>query len=72
SPNPNNGNFTIKVAGFNESASATLTDFSGNEIQTYKLHNGDNKIEKEGLQSGTYFVVLRVDGKQEARQIIIK
>ena len=72
SPNPNSGNFVIKVTDFKISANAVLTDFSGNQIQTYSLQKGDNKIEKEGLTKGTYFVVLRVDGKQETRQIIIK
>ncbi len=71
-PNPNSGTFSIHLTDFNESASATLTDFSGNEIQTYRLRKGDNIIEKEGLKKGTYFVVLRIDGKQEARQIIVK
>lgn len=72
SPNPNSGNFVIKVTDFEISANAVLTDFSGNRIQTYSLQKGDNKIEKGGLKEGTYFVVLRVDGKQETRQIIIK
>jgi hypothetical protein len=72
SPNPNNGNFVIKVTDFEISANAVLTDFSGNQIQTYSLQKGDNKIEKEGLEKGIYFVVLRVDGKQETRKIIIK
>ena len=71
-PNPNSGTFRIHLTDFNDSASATLTDFSANEIQTYRLRKGDNIIEKEGLTKGTYFVVLRIDGKQEARQVIIK
>ncbi len=71
-PNPSSGNFNIKISGDIENASAVLTDFSGNEIQTYSLQKGDNKIEKDTLKKGTYFVVLRVDGKQETRQIIIK
>jgi hypothetical protein len=72
SPNPNRGNFNIKVLDFADRASATLTDFSGNEIQTFTLRKGDNKIEKEGLAAGTYFVVLTVDGKRDVRQIVIK
>jgi hypothetical protein len=71
-PNPNSGTFRIHLTDFNDSASATLTDFSANEIQTYRLRKGDNIIEKEGLTKGTYFVVLQIDGKQEARQVIIK
>lgn len=72
SPNPNSGNFVVKVTDFETSADAVLTDFSGNKIQTYSLQKGDNKIEKGGLKKGTYFVILHVDGKQETRQIIIK
>ena len=72
SPNPNSGNFNIKVTDFSKSATAILTDFSGSEIQTFILRKGDNKIEKEGLAKGTYFIVLKVDGKQETRQIVIK
>ncbi len=71
-PNPNSGTFSIHLTDFNDSASATLTDFSGNEIQMYTLRKGETIIEKEGLKKGTYFVVLRVDGQQEARQVIIK
>lgn len=72
SPNPNSGNFIITLLDFKENASATLTDFSGNEIQTYQLRKGENKINKEELKKGTYFVILKIDGKQETRQIIIK
>ena len=72
SPNPNPGNFNIKITDFIKSAAAILTDFSGNEIQTFTLRKGDNKIEKEGLTKGTYFIVLKVDGKQETRQVVIK
>jgi hypothetical protein len=70
-PNPNSGIFTIRVGDFRESASATLTDFSGNSIQAFKLIKGENRIEKTGLKQGTYFIVLKIDGKQETRQIII-
>ena len=72
SPNPNTGNFTIKVINFTENASAKLTDFDGNEIKTYQLIKGDTKIVKEDLQKGTYFVILNIDGIKETRQVIIK
>jgi Secretion system C-terminal sorting domain len=72
SPNPNTGNFNIKVDNFIETAVAVLTDMTGKEIATYTLHKGENKIQNEGLSKGTYLVVLKIDGKQEARQIIIK
>jgi hypothetical protein len=72
SPNPNNGNFSIKVNNFIESATAILTDVTGKEISSYILNKGENKIQNEGLTQGTYFVILIVDGKQETRQIIVK
>lgn len=72
SPNPNTGRFNIKILDFIEYASATLNDFSGNEIKTFTLQKGENKIENIDLKKGTYFVTLKVDGKQETRQVIVK
>ena len=71
-PNPNSGTFNINVKDYKAFASATLTDISGKEIATYTLQKGDNKIQNERLAKATYLVVLKIDGKQEARQIIIK
>ena len=72
SPNPNSGTFFITVETIKESASATLYDITGKELSTHILKKGENKIEKEGLAKGTYIVSLLVDGKTEARKIIIK
>ena len=71
-PNPNNGVFTIKLDKAKLLATATLNDATGKEIATYILKKGENKIEKEGLPSGFYSIVLDVDGKTETRQLIIK
>lgn len=71
-PNPTNGLFTIKVDKVRLLATATLNDATGKEIATYILKKGENKIEKEGLPSGFYSIVLDVDGKTETRQLIIK
>jgi len=71
-PNPNNGNFTIKVANFKKSATAVLTDISGKRIGTYTLKKGENKIQRDGLAKGTYIVLLSIDGKTESQKIIIK
>jgi hypothetical protein len=72
SPNPNNGNFSIKVDDFLESATAILTDVTGKEISSHTLNKGENKIQNEQIVQGTYFVILLVDGKQETRQIIVE
>ncbi len=71
-PNPNNGNFSIKLENFTESATASLVDITGKVFGTYTLKKGDNKIENAGLASGNYFIQLTVDGKTETRKIIIK
>jgi hypothetical protein len=71
-PNPNDGNFTIEVKSFKETATATLTDMTGKEIGNYTLTKGENKIKNKNLSSGTYIVILQIDGKTESRQVIIK
>ncbi len=71
-PNPNNGVFFVKVENVKESATAILNDFSGKEVATYNLKKGTNKLGNEELPKGTYILVLKVDGKQETRQVIIK
>jgi hypothetical protein len=72
SPNPNDGNFTITALNFKKSATAILYDMNGRVIATAVLNKGENKIEKAGLAKGTYILSLLVDGKTEARKIIIK
>ncbi len=71
-PNPNNGTFLIKLDKNTVNAKATLYDLSGKELAVYVLKKGDNKVEKAGLASGSYNLLLEVDGKTESRQIIIK
>jgi len=72
SPNPNDGNFVITALDFKETATAILYDMNGKVITTAVLNKGENKIQKGGLAKGTYTVSLLVDGKTEARKIIIK
>ncbi|HMI08225.1 MAG TPA: T9SS type A sorting domain-containing protein [Flavobacterium sp.] len=71
-PNPNTGVFTIQVDNVKTSATATILDATGKIIATYTLKKGENKIQQEGLPKGVYTVSLKLDGKSEARQIIIK
>lgn len=71
-PNPNNGDFNIKVISFNKAVGAYITDSSGKELGTYELVQGENTIKTNGLAKGVYYVTLLKDGKQEVRQIIIE
>lgn len=71
-PNPNSGNFNIRVTDFKEDATATLYDLSGKKIKDFTLTKGENKIENESLAKGTYIVVVTIDGKNDVKQVIIK
>jgi hypothetical protein len=71
-PNPNSGNFNIKIADFKKEATATLYDFNGKKIQDFTLTKGVNNIENESLAKGTYILFISVDDKTEAKQIVIK
>lgn len=71
-PNPNNGVFFVKVENIMETATAILNDFNGNQVAAYELKKGTNKLGNEKVAKGTYLLVLKVDGKQETRQVIIK
>ena len=71
-PNPNSGNFNIKITDFKEEATATLYDFSGKKIKDFTLAKGENKIENDSLSKGTYIVVVSIDGKNDVKQVVIK
>lgn len=71
-PNPNTGEFYIKIKGSATSGSANIYDMAGKEVGTFILKGGENKIQTENLSKGTYMVSLTIDGKSEVRQIIIK
>ena len=71
-PNPNNGEFVIRVNSLKSNGIATIVDASGRKVKSQTLKQGDNKIQIEKIVQGNYFVILEIDGKQEARQIIIK
>lgn len=71
-PNPNSGNFNIKVANFKQEASAVLYDMNGRALDTFNLKIGENTIQKEGLSRGTYIISLTIDGKTTAQKVSIK
>lgn len=71
-PNPNYGEFFIKVANPGMTASASISDISGKLIGVYILKQGENKIENDKLSAGTYIVTLNLNGNTEFRKIVIK
>lgn len=71
-PNPSNGNFVIKIPGFDTKAIAILYDMSGKEVRKFILQEGQNNIHAEGLSKGSYLVVIDIDDFKEVKKIIIK
>ena len=71
-PNPNDGNFSILLDKVKTTATATLTDMTGKKLGTYTLSKGENKISNKNLASGTYMIIIEVDGEKESQQVIIK
>jgi Secretion system C-terminal sorting domain len=54
-PNPNNGQFAIRLDGVNKSFNAVITDMSGKTIKQLSLTNNNN-INISGLSAGTYII----------------
>jgi hypothetical protein len=71
-PNPNDGNFTIKILDFKENATAIVTDITGKKVGNYNLVKGENNIKSTKLPKGSYIVILQIDGKTENKQLIIE
>jgi hypothetical protein len=70
-PNPNKGRFTLVIPIFNESAKVTFIDASGREFMTKTLSSGDNEISEEGLATGDYTLLIRIDGNIISKPIVI-
>lgn len=71
-PNPNDGNFTIKILDFRENATAIVTDMTGKKVGNYNLVKGENNIKITSLPKGSYIVILQIDDKTESKQLIIE
>lgn len=54
-PNPNYGQFTIRLDGVTKTYDATITDMSGKLVKQLKLGNYNN-INITGLSAGTYLI----------------
>lgn len=59
-PNPMNSELTIDVSGIENYAIAELKlyDYMGKEIRSQKLKNGTQKLYRENLSNGIYFVEI--------------
>lgn len=68
-PNPNDGNFTLRIPSFKEAATVRVLDASGREVGSHKLRAGDNAISQKDLSPGGYILILDIDGAYSAHKL---
>lgn len=56
-PNPNYGQFTVRIDGVNRSFDAVITDINGKMIRRLLLTNNNN-VNISGLSAGTYIISI--------------
>jgi hypothetical protein len=56
-PNPNQGQFSIKMDGINESKDALIMDMNGKVVRRLVL-NGQQQVNINGLTVGTYILSI--------------
>lgn len=54
-PNPNQGQFTIRLDGVNKTYDAVVTDMGGKVVRQLRLSNSNN-VNISGLNAGTYII----------------
>lgn len=69
-PNPNKGTFSIYLDGFNTKSNVQILDVQGRLINTHILQKGENTL-TEKVPTGTYLLLINVDGKMSAQKIQI-
>jgi len=70
-PNPNNGTFTIDVPVLRNPGTVKITDATGRMLGSYKLKEGNNRINTDDLSSGMYYLLLDMDGKHSVHKVQI-
>ena len=67
-PNPNNGLFTVRLAGMNGTARGRMTDATGRTVSAERIfRNGENAVDISDLATGTY--ILRLEISEELRYV---
>jgi hypothetical protein len=56
-PNPNNGQFSLRLDGVDRTYDAVITDMNGKMIRQLKLTN-NNSVNISGLSAGTYIISI--------------
>ena len=68
-PNPNNGNFSIKLSELLKNADIQLFDTLG---RTYPFTNTNQQIHTEGLIRGIYFLRISQNGRSITRKVVVE
>jgi Secretion system C-terminal sorting domain/PKD-like domain len=72
SPNPNGGEFDIRVEKVKTSADFVVFDALGQQVANGTLKAGTNRFNQSKLASGIYFVHITVDGKTTLKRMEIR
>jgi hypothetical protein len=70
-PNPVNDELNINIVDASSLANLKIIDLLGNLVFTDVLHSTNNKINIAHLSSGTYFVNIISNGKNQTQKIMI-
>ena len=70
-PNPSRGAFTIKIVDVKTAADAVMYTSDGKKVREFKLSQGENKIERNSLVTGNYYIIIDLEGKNVMKQILI-
>jgi|TARA_R100000479_G_scaffold165252_1_gene104470 hypothetical protein len=71
-PNPNNGNFSIKLSETFESVSVNISEISGKQISNLEFSNTNEIDIEESLSSGIYFVSIKTTSSHSTLKMIVE
>jgi hypothetical protein len=72
-PNPASGDFTVSMSKKgNATASITIYDISGQSVKSYNTASNQLLINRDGLQSGLYFITVVVGDHRSTRKLVVK
>lgn len=72
-PNPATDNITIAIDGLNnKTATITIYDVLGNKVRSFNTSNDQLTINREGIESGMYFISVITDRDRYSNKLIIK
>ncbi|HEX8517479.1 MAG TPA: T9SS type A sorting domain-containing protein [Bacteroidia bacterium] len=70
-PNPATDNFTVKTPSAKGSL-LSIYDVTGKVVRTYSANSNQLIINRNGLQSGLYFITVVADGRKYTGKLVIR